>query len=36
MGMQVTMDQLQEIMRDVFDHDSIEPTDTMTAENVEA
>jgi len=35
MGVHVTMDQLKEVMRDVFDNDSIEPTETMTAKDVE-
>jgi acyl carrier protein len=35
MGVQVTMDHLKDIMRDVFDDDSIEPTDAMTADDVE-
>jgi acyl carrier protein len=35
MGVDVTMDQLKGIMRDVFDDDSIEPTEAMTAEEVE-
>ena len=35
MGVHVTMDQLKEIMRDVFDDDNIEPTEAMTAEDVE-
>jgi acyl carrier protein len=35
MGLHVTMDQLKVIMRDVFDDDSIEPTESMTAEDVE-
>jgi acyl carrier protein len=35
MGVHVTMDQLKEIMRDVFDDDSVEPTEAMTAEDVE-
>lgn len=35
MGMHVTMNQLKEVMQDVLDDDSIEPTETMTAEDVE-
>ena len=35
MGVPVTMDNLKEIMRDVFDDDSIDPTEAMTAEDVE-
>ncbi len=35
MNKRVTMDHVKEIMRDVFDDDSIEPTEAMTAENVE-
>jgi acyl carrier protein len=31
----VTMDHLKEVMRDVFDDDSIEPTRSMTAQDVE-
>jgi acyl carrier protein len=34
-GVYVTMDQLKEVMRDVFDDDNIEPTEAMTAEDVE-
>jgi acyl carrier protein len=36
MGMHVTIDQLTEIMRDVFDDDNIKPTEAMTADDVEA
>jgi len=35
MGVQVTMDDLKEIMRDVFEDDNIEPTEAMTAKDVE-
>jgi acyl carrier protein len=35
MGVPVTMAQLKGIMQDVFDNDSIEPTETMTARDVE-
>lgn len=35
MGVPVTMAQLSEVMRDVFDDDSIEPTEAMTARDVE-
>jgi acyl carrier protein len=35
MGVHATMDQLKEIMRDVFDDDSIDPTEAMTAQDVE-
>ena len=33
--MPVTMDDLKEIMRDVFEDDNIEPTEAMTAKDVE-
>ena len=36
MGVHVSMDELAEIMRDVFDDDDIKPTETMTADDVEA
>jgi acyl carrier protein len=35
MGMHVSMVELTEIMRDVFDDDNIKPTETMTADDVE-
>jgi acyl carrier protein len=35
MSVHVTLDQLKEVMWDVFDDDSIEPTEAMTAEDVE-
>jgi acyl carrier protein len=35
MGMHVTIDQLTEIMRDVFDDDNIKPIEAMTAHDVE-
>jgi acyl carrier protein len=35
MGVPVTMAQLKGIMQDVFDDDGIEPTETMTARDVE-
>jgi acyl carrier protein len=35
MGAHVNMDRLKEIMRDVFDDDDIQPTEAMTAEDVE-
>lgn len=33
--MPVTMDDLKEIMRDVFEDDNIEPTEAMTAKDVD-
>jgi acyl carrier protein len=36
MGTHVTLDQLTDIMRDVFDDDSIEPSEAMTADDVDA
>jgi acyl carrier protein len=35
MSVHVTLDQLKKIMRDVFDDDSIDPTEVMTAEDVD-
>jgi acyl carrier protein len=35
MSVHVTLDHLKEIMWDVFDDDSIEPTETMKAEDVD-
>ena len=35
MGVPVTMDDLKEIMRDVFEDDNIEPTEAMTAKDVD-
>lgn len=35
MSGQITMGQLKEVMQDVFDDDKLEPTEAMTAEDVE-
>ena len=35
MGVPVTMDDLKEIMRDVFEDDNLEPTEAMTAKDVD-
>jgi acyl carrier protein len=35
MGVQIILNKLTEIMRDVFDDDGIEPTEAMTANDVE-
>lgn len=35
MGAQITMEQLKLVMQDVFDNDDIEPTEGMTAKDVD-